>query len=283
MIPLGVRIMSTYAIGDVQGCYAELMLLLKKINFSATKDRLWFVGDLVNRGPNSLEVLRFVKNLGDKCVVVLGNHDLHLLAVVFGSQKYSDEDTFVDVLDADDKDELLHWLRYQKLCHYDEKLNFIVTHAGISPQWDLVTAMRCAAEVEKILQGDQYAEFFKYMYGNQPDRWDHNLLGWDRCRYITNAFTRMRYCDTEGRLNLTEKGPLGSAPDDLMPWYELLNSEWQKINIVFGHWAALMGKPSQTCITKNIFAIDTGCFWGQSLTALQLETQQLFSIDAVRS
>lgn len=275
--------MSTYAIGDVQGCFSELMLLLKKINFNSAKDRLWFVGDLVNRGLKSLKVLRFVKNLGDKCIVVLGNHDLHLLAVVYGDQQYSDEDTFVDVLDADDKDELLFWLRSQKLCHHDEKLNFVMTHAGIPPQWDLVTAQKCSCEVEQVLQSDQHVEFFKYMYGNQPDRWDNGLFGWDRYRYITNALTRMRYCDSEGRLDLTEKGPLKSAPDDLMPWYELLNPAWQKINIVFGHWAALMGKSNQIHIGENIFAIDTGCCWGNKLTALRLEDQQLFQVDAIQA
>ncbi|MGD9108540.1 MAG: symmetrical bis(5'-nucleosyl)-tetraphosphatase [Gammaproteobacteria bacterium] len=273
--------MSTYAIGDVQGCYAELLLLLEKIQFDPAKDRLWFVGDLVNRGPNSLEVLRFIKNLGDKCIVVLGNHDLHLLAVVFGSQKYHDEDTFVDVLDADDKDELLHWLRSQKLCHYDEKLNFVMTHAGIPPQWDLATMQQCAQEVEQILRSDKHVEFFKHMYGNQPDYWDSDLLGWDRYRYITNALTRMRYCDREGRLDLTEKGPLSSAPVGLIPWFEMLNPKNKNFNIVFGHWAALMGSATEAYVAKNIFAIDTGCCWGRKLTALQLETQRLYSVDAI--
>jgi len=273
--------MSTYAIGDVQGCFAELMQLLDKINFDSIHDKLWFAGDLVNRGPKSLEVLRFVKSLGDKCVVVLGNHDLHLLAVVFGGHRFNDEDTFVDVLDADDKDELLHWLRSQKLSHYDKNLNFIMTHAGIPPFWDLSKTQQCAQEVEQMLQSDRYVEFFKHMYGNQPDNWQDDLLSWNRYRYITNAFTRMRYCDSEGRLNLTEKGPLGSQPMHLIPWYELLNSSWKEFNIVFGHWAALMGESNETCIAKNIFAVDTGCYWGRKLTALQLETKQLFSVNAV--
>ncbi|MGD9152496.1 MAG: symmetrical bis(5'-nucleosyl)-tetraphosphatase [Gammaproteobacteria bacterium] len=270
--------MSTYAIGDVQGCYAELMLLLEKIKFSPAKDRLWFVGDLVNRGPKSLEVLRFIKNLGNKCVVVLGNHDLHLLAVVYGSQQYSDEDTFVDVLDADDKDELLLWLRSQKLCHYDEKLNFVMTHAGIPPQWDLATTQQCAQEVEQILQSNKHIEFFEHMYGNQPNYWNNDLLGWDRYRYITNALTRMRYCDNEGRLNLTEKGPIDNAPADLIPWFEMLNPKNKNFNIVFGHWAALMGSATEAYVAKNIFAIDTGCCWGRKLTALQLETRQLYGV-----
>lgn len=273
--------MSTYAIGDVQGCYAELILLLKKIEFDPAKDRLWFVGDLVNRGPKSLEVLRFIKNLEDKCIVVLGNHDLHLLAVVYGSQQYRDEDTFVDVLDADDKDELLFWLRSQKLCHYDEKLNFVMMHAGIPPEWDLVTTQQSALEVEQILRSDKHIEFFKHMYGDQPDHWDNELLGWDRYRYITNALTRMRYCDDEGRLNLTEKGPPGSVSENLIPWFKKLNPKNKKLNVVFGHWAALMGSTKEAYIAENIFAIDTGCCWGRKLTALQLETQQLYSVDAI--
>jgi bis(5'-nucleosyl)-tetraphosphatase (symmetrical) len=272
--------MSTYAIGDVQGCYAELIKLLDKINFNSTKDQLWFVGDLVNRGPKSLEVLRFIKDLGDKCIVVLGNHDLHLLAVVQGAQKYMPEDTFVDVLDADDKDELLTWLRQQKLCYFDKKLNFVMTHAGISPQWNLAKMQQCAQELEQVLQSDKCFEFLQHMYGNQPDFWDDNLISWDRYRYIANAFTRMRYCDEKGHLNLVEKGPLRSAPAHLKPWYKLLKPENKDLKIVFGHWAALMGKSHETDVAPNIFGIDTGCCWGRQLTALCLEDLQLFQVDA---
>lgn len=270
--------MPTYAIGDVQGCFVELKMLLEKIKFDSQQDQLWFAGDLVNRGPKSLEVLRFIKNLGDKCIIVLGNHDLHLLAVVQGAQKFNDEDTFVDVLDADDKDELLTWLRQQKLCHYDEKLNFVMTHAGISPQWDLAKTQQCARELEQILQSDKCFEFLKNMYGNYPDFWDDDLMSWDRYRYIANAFTRMRYCDKEGHLNLIEKGPLESAPAHLKSWYELLKPENKKFKIVFGHWAALMGKPHETDVAPNIFGLDTGCCWGRQLTALRLEDLKLFSI-----
>jgi len=277
--------MSTYAIGDVQGCFIELKMLLEKIKFNPAKDQLWFAGDLVNRGPKSLEVLRFIKSLGDKHIVVLGNHDLHLLAVTQGAQKYNDEDTFVDVLDADDKDELLHWLRQQKLCHYDKNLNFVMTHAGISPQWNLIKTQQCARELEQVLRGDTYLELFKHMYGNQPDFWSDDLLSWDRYRYIANAFTRMRYCDKHGHLNLIENGPLESAPAHLKPWYELLKPENKNLKIVFGHWAALMGKAHETDVAPNIFGLDTGCFWGRQLTALRLEDEKIFQVgsNGVRS
>jgi len=272
--------MPTYAIGDVQGCYAELMQLLELIKFDSSRDQLWFVGDLVNRGPQSLEVLRLVKNLGDKHITVLGNHDLHLLAVAHGCQKYHKDDTFVDVLKAKDSTELLSWLRCRPFLHYDKKLNFIMSHAGISPQWDLTKAQQCANEVERVLCSDDYLQLLQQMYGGQPDLWNDNLSGWDRYRYIVNAFTRMRYCDKDYRLDLIEKGPLGTQPKNLIPWYKLLNPQYKDTRIVFGHWAALMGKIDESNVAQNIFAIDTGCFWGRQLTALQLETLQSFQVDA---
>lgn len=272
--------MATYAIGDVQGCYAELIKLLEKINFNDSQDQLWFAGDLINRGSQSLEVLRLLKKLGNKHIVVLGNHDLHLLAVVYGGQKYNQDDTFVDVLDADDRDELLAWLRQQKLCHYDEKLNFIMTHAGIAPQWSLDKMQQCARELEQVLQTEKCSDFLRNMYGDQPDHWSEDLSGWDRYRYIANALTRMRYCDQQGRLDLHAKGALGSQPPHLIAWYELLKPENKKFNIVFGHWAALMGQPHETDVAPNIFGLDTGCCWGRQLTALRLDDRQLFQVNA---
>jgi bis(5'-nucleosyl)-tetraphosphatase (symmetrical) len=269
--------MATYVIGDVQGCYAELMMLLEKIKFDQSKDQLRFVGDLVSRGPQSLEVLRFIKKLKSKKVIVLGNHDLHLLAVAFGGRKTNPDDLLQDVLDSSDRDELLHWLRKQKLCHYDKKFNFLMAHAGISPQWDLVTAQRCAKEVEEILQGNQYVELFSHMYGDKPDVWSEDLQGWDRCRYIINAFTRIRYCDKNYHLNLSEKGPVGTQPDNLIPWFKTPNRGCADINIVFGHWASLMGQTNE----PHVFVVDTGCCWGKSLTALRLEDLALFHVAAI--
>jgi bis(5'-nucleosyl)-tetraphosphatase (symmetrical) len=267
--------MATYVIGDVQGCYTELVKLLDIIKFDTATDRLWFVGDLVNRGHQSLAVLRLVKSFGPQHSVVLGNHDLHLLVTAAGCQQLRSCDTFTDVLTAPDRDELLFWLRHCKFCHFDKKLNFIMTHAGIAPQWDLLTTQNCARELEKILQGDSYLEFFSHMYGDKPDYWNENLTGWDRYRYIVNALTRMRYCYQDGRLELSQKGPIGSQPHELVPWFALPERQCIGANIVFGHWASLVGRID----VSDIFAVDTGCCWGRKLTAMRLEDLQRFACE----
>ena len=266
--------MSTYAIGDIQGCYTELQRLLEHINFDPASDTLWFVGDLVNRGPDSLAVLRFVKSLGKQAISVLGNHDLHTLAVAHGHLKYHRNDNIDDVLHAEDCDELMHWLRHLPLLHHDAELDFTMLHAGLPPQWNLATAQACAREVEAVLQGPDYVHFLEHMYGNEPASWDESLEGIERLRFITNCFSRLRYCDPQGKLALEEKGKPGKQPAGLLPWFDVPDRKSIDIRIVFGHWSTLGTVESDT-----VYAIDTGCLWGGTLTALRLEDCHAFSID----
>lgn len=268
--------MSDYAIGDVQGCFDALMRLLDHIQFNDRSDRLWFVGDLVNRGPKSLEVLRFIKNLPIKACITLGNHDLHLLARIFNCTSWTNpDDTLDEVLAAEDSKELGHWLRQQPLLHYDAGLNIVMSHAGIAPVWNLAEAKLHAKEVEQVLMQENFCEFLAVMYGNQPDFWDDRLHGFDRLRIIVNYFTRMRLCDSSGRLFLSLKGTLAQAPANLIPWYEVPARKLIEADIVFGHWAALGGK----CSAIRVHAIDTGCFWGNPLTALRLQDKKRFLIN----
>lgn len=258
--------MAVYAIGDVQGCYDELLALLERIAFDPAADRLWFVGDLVNRGPQSLQALRFVQGLGHSAQCVLGNHDLHLLAVAAGHERCGRHDTFQDVLMAPDRDELLDWLRRLPLLHHDGATGFTMIHAGLPPQWDLAQARACAAEVEAVLRGPAYGEFLMQMYGDEPLIWSDALSGVARLRFITNCLTRLRFCDAEGRLALHEKGPPGSQPAPYLPWFEAPNRKSRDLNIVCGHWSALREYAAQ-----GIHALDTGCVWGGRLSALRLD------------
>lgn len=263
--------MATYAIGDIQGCLAELHDLLELIRFDPARDRLWFTGDLVNRGPHSLETLRFIKGLGETAASVLGNHDLHLLAVASGASKVKRKDTFAAVLNAPDRDELLDWLRCLPLLHSDGA--FYLIHAGLPPQWDMPTALRCADEVQALLRDDAYAEFFPHMYGDLPDRWSEDLRGWDRIRFITNCFTRMRYCTANGRLDLKEKVPPGQQSRGLLPWFRVPGRCSEGVKILFGHWSALSFHAENGC-----FGLDTGCLWGGELTALRLDTLERYAV-----
>lgn len=267
--------MPDYAIGDVQGCYDPLQRLLELIDFNEKEDCLWFVGDLVNRGPDSLAVLRFIYSLPVKPKITLGNHDLHLLGLLFGGQPWKGhDDTLEEVMLADDGEELGHWLRKQSLLCRSSELNIVMCHAGIAPLWDLSKAVDLANELEAVLSGDSYHEFFAQMYGNKPDIWSDDLVGLDRLRVITNYFTRMRYCDAHGRLDLGYKGTLSKAPNHLYPWFAVPCRKEIEMDIVFGHWAALMGRSSH----PRIHAIDTGCLWGGQLTALRLQDRQRFSV-----
>lgn len=255
--------MSIYAIGDIQGCFDDLQRLLTEIKFNKKKDQLWFVGDLVNRGPKSLETLRFIKSLGESAVCVLGNHDLHLLALAYGLSPYRAKDTLKPILKAKDRDELLDWLRNRPLFHYND--DFCLLHAGLPPQWDFSLAKKMAAQVEKALRGDDYLAFFKVMYGNEPDQWRDKLKISEQLRFTVNCFTRLRFCDTKGRLDFKYNGKLGSQPDHLVPWFDAPNRKNADLKIVFGHWSALGYHESNQC-----YAIDTGCLWGGQLTALKL-------------
>ncbi len=265
--------MSTYAIGDIQGCFDELQKLLQLIKFDAEKDRLWFVGDLVNRGPKSLQVLRFVKNLPDP-IVVLGNHDLHLLTVFNRTNHLHGEHSLQDVLQAPDRHELIDWLRARPLLHHDEKLGYVLVHAGIYPNWTLPQAKIYASEIEKILRSKNYATYLRHMYGDEPSMWHKNLTGMERFRFIINCFTRMRFCNVHNRLDLYETGSPDAAPPGYMPWFKVPNRKTTQYKIIFGHWAALEGKAN----TANIYALDTGCVWGGALTALRLEDEHIFSV-----
>lgn len=274
--------MATYAIGDVQGCFRELKKLLDLIKFSIKNDTLWFAGDIVNRGPESLETLRFIKSLGDNAITVLGNHDIHLLAAA-QTNKAHRKDTFDQIFAADDRDELLDWLRCQPLFHHDQKSGYSMVHAGIAPQWDLIKIQALAKEVEDVLAGKNYKEYLAIIYGNQPDIWSDDLQGWDRLRCITNFLTRLRFCDQKGRMDFEEKGAPGNQPDHLHPWYEIKNRKSTDLKIIFGHWSThkLADKSiaGQSNATQNVFPIDTGCLWGGELTAFRLDDQRLFQLD----
>lgn len=267
--------MAVYAIGDVQGCYDDLMGLLEEIRFDPSKDRLWFTGDLVNRGPDSLRTLRFIRDLGDSAITVLGNHDLHMLALAEDRAPVHRSDTLEEIFSAPDREELLTWVRHQPLMHHDENLHFTMVHAGIAPQWDLALAQQCANEVESVLKSEDYLEFLSRMYGNEPDIWNENLEGWERLRFITNCFTRLRYCNADGQLCLKSQGEPGTQPDGYMPWFEVPDRHSKDMRIVFGHWSTL-GLYRE----NGVYALDTGCLWGGLLTAMHLETDlSIYSYD----
>ena len=269
--------MNDYAIGDIQGCFSALKHLLHHVKFNEHTDRLWFVGDLVNRGPESLAVLRFIKQLPLTPRITLGNHDLHLLSQLFGDNPWQNhDDTLEDILTAPDAKELGHWLRKQAILYHDPELNVVMCHAGINPTWDLAQAKACALALEDVLAGPDYCHFLTHMYGNKPDHWSPNLTGMARLRVICNYFTRMRFCDIKGHLSLHYKGTIEHAPASLYPWYTVPTRQDIPADIVFGHWAALNGQ----CPHPRIHAIDTGCLWGGELTALRLQDMQRFSVSA---
>ncbi|EKD72398.1 MAG: hypothetical protein ACD_45C00684G0006 [uncultured bacterium] len=266
--------MTTYAIGDVQGCFSALEKLLQKIHFDARKDTLWFTGDLVNRGSQSLEAIRFVKSLGESQRMVLGNHDLHLLALAHQAHLGWRDDTLTDILTAPDREELIDWLLQQPLFYYDVSLGYAMVHAGLASAWNLAIAKRLAKEVEDILQSERRYEFFQHMYGNNPNQWNDKLQGWNRIRCIVNYFTRARFCHSDGSLELSTKENISAEETNLIPWFNVPERASADLKIIFGHWAALGGITH----TPNVFALDTGCVWGFCLTAMRLEDEQRFSV-----
>ncbi|MDO8412830.1 MAG: symmetrical bis(5'-nucleosyl)-tetraphosphatase [Gallionellaceae bacterium] len=266
--------MARYAIGDIQGCYAELQQMLALINFDPAIDTLWLVGDLVNRGPGSLEVLRLVKSLGHAAITVLGNHDLHLLAVAEGVAELHRSDTLQTILDAPDREELLAWLRAQRVLYVEEE--FILVHAGLSPDWTVTQAQQLAHEVEAALRGNDYHVFLSRMYGNHPDHWSNELSGYARLRVITNVLTRMRICTEQGAMEFKFKGEVQEVPAGYMPWFEVPGRASLDATIIFGHWSALGLK-----ITPQLIALDTGCLWGGPLSAIRLEDRELFQVQCV--
>jgi bis(5'-nucleosyl)-tetraphosphatase (symmetrical) len=263
--------MPTYAVGDLQGCQSSLLRLLDELKFNLAADRLWFVGDLVNRGPDSLDVLRFIKNLGDAAISVLGNHDLHLLALAEGFGKVHKGDTLDAILAAPDRDELLAWLRRQKLAWREG--DFLMVHGGVLPAWTVDDTMQRAAEAEAALQGAHYRDFFAQMYGNVPVAWDDSLEGIERLRVIVNAFTRLRYCSAAGEMEFHHKGAPGTQPPGWLPWFEVPGRRSAAATIVTGHWSTL------GLINRNdLISLDTGCLWGGRLTAVRLEDRKVFAV-----
>ena len=262
--------MATYVIGDLQGCYDELLQLLDQIGFNQD-DRLWLTGDLVNRGPRSLETLRFVHSLGEQAVTVLGNHDLHLLALAAGVDRKT-HPTLEPILQAPDREELLDWLRHQPLLHDDKALGHVMTHAGIPHIWSLKQARALSAELEQVLQGPDCYAFLHQMYGDQPDCWQDDLSGMDRWRAITNYFTRMRFITESGRLEFKGNGAPETAPEGFAPWYRQPRLVPLKRIQLFGHWAALGFHREH-----QVVALDSGCVWGNTLTAYRLEDACVFT------
>ena len=261
--------MATYAIGDVQGCFASLKGLLEQIAFHPQRDRLWFVGDLVNRGPDSLATLRFVKSLGEGAVCVLGNHDLHLVAVAAGHGELREQDTLHATLDAPDADELIDWLRTRPLMHVED--GYAMVHAGLLPSWTVARALELAHEVEQKLRGRGYDTVLARMYGNEPDRWNDALRGDERRRVIINAMTRMRVCTVKGVMRLRYKGDGTELPPGVVPWFAVPGRASRATPIIFGHWSAL-----DLVLEPNVIGLDTGCLWGRKLSALRLEDRRLF-------
>ncbi|GLS25626.1 symmetrical bis(5'-nucleosyl)-tetraphosphatase [Marinibactrum halimedae] len=265
--------MATYVVGDLQGCLSPLLALLESVNFNEKHDELWVTGDIVNRGPQSLQTLQFLYRLRHCVTAVLGNHDLHLLAVAAGVKQASRSDTLDNILVAHDREELLRWLRQLPLVHHCPDRAITMVHAGLPPQWSLSTALSLSAEIEKVLKDESSAlTFYQNMYGNTPNRWDPTLEGFERLRLITNYCTRMRFCASDGTLELTAKGSPINPPEGYQPWYAHDNRMTQDDTLLFGHWAALEGKTG----VKNAIGLDTGCVWGGCLTLLRLEDRQRF-------
>jgi len=263
--------MATYAIGDVQGSYAELRALLEAAAFDRRRDRLWFVGDLVNRGPSSLATLRFVRELGERAVAVLGNHDLHLLAVAHGFAKPREGDTLEEVLSAPDRDLLLDWLRRRPMMHVEADQALV--HAGLLPQWGISRAIELAGEVEEALRGPGYGGFLARLYGSRPDRWEENLRGIDRLRVIVNAMTRLRFCTSQGVMEFETKGEAGEPPEGYLPWFEVPRRRSGTHTVIFGHWSALGLR-----VEPKLLALDSGCVWGGKLSAVRLEDRRLYQV-----
>ncbi|MFV3329355.1 symmetrical bis(5'-nucleosyl)-tetraphosphatase [Pseudomonas sp. NY15437] len=261
--------MATYAVGDLQGCLEPLKCLLEQVQFDPAADTLWLVGDLVNRGPASLDTLRFLYAMRDSLVCVLGNHDLHLIAVAYNAERLKKNDTLREIIEAPDGPQLIEWLRQMPLIHHDAQRDITLVHAGIPPQWSVEKALLRAAEVEKALRDDtQLPLFLDGMYGNEPAKWDKKLHGIERLRVITNYFTRMRFCTPDGKLDLKSKEGLDTAPPGYAPWFSYAERKAAGRKIIFGHWAALEGR----CDVPGLFALDTGCVWGGSMTLMNVDT-----------
>lgn len=267
--------MAHYAIGDIQGCFESFQQLLEEIGFNPGRDTLWLVGDLINRGPDSLAVLRWARQHEEALRIVLGNHDLHALAVAEGFVQPHRSDTLQPLLDAPDRDVLLDWLRHRALAYGEDE--YLMIHAGLLPQWECMQALELAQEVEAALQGPHYRDFFSRMYGNHPNHWEDSLQGMDRLRLVTNALTRLRVCDAQGVMDFRFKGEVEKIPAGLMPWFDVPNRKCMDKTLIFGHWSAL-----GLVLRDNVIALDTGCLWGGQLTALRLEDRRVFQVPCAK-
>lgn len=263
--------MRTFVVGDLQGCYDPFRRLLDKAGFDPDRDRLWLVGDLVNRGPQNVEILRFVKGLGKAATTVLGNHDLSLLMLSAGYGKRSKGDTIQDVLEAPDCAELLDWLRHQPLMHYEQGVAMV--HAGLLPDWTIEEALELAAEVEEKLSGDDYRDFLANMWGSEPAAWFDDLEGWSRLRVVVNAMTRLRFCSAIGVMEFKTKGEVDNAPPGCMPWFSVPGRRSQGTTIVCGHWSALGLR-----VEKHFIALDSGCLWGRELSGVWLPAREVVQV-----
>ena len=269
--------MATYAVGDIQGCYAEFAALLDEVSFDERRDALWLLGDLINRGPDSLAVMERVMALGDRVTAVLGNHDLHFLAIWYGGHPARNTDTFTDLLAAPAAPAIAEWLRRKPFFHQDPNLGYAMVHAGILPGWTFADAQAASDELMEVLAGPEFQGYFRNLYGDRPRKLKKRLVGMDRWRILTNCFTRIRLVDAKGRLNFKHKGALRDAPPNCRPWYELAEGALDGQRLLFGHWAALDGHTGK----DNLIALDTGCVWGRSLTALCLERGERVVIPAM--
>ena len=263
--------MAIYAIGDIQGCFEPLRALLRKIDFQPDNDTLWFAGDLVNRGPDSLKSLRYVKSLGRSAVTVLGNHDIHLMALYYGLRSRDKDPTLEQVLDAPDIDELINWLQQQPILHVQD--NFVLVHAGLHPHWSMDTAVQLADELHHHISQIHDKSTLASLYGPTDGSWQEAENTDLRLRYAVNCFTRMRFCNEQGELDFKHSNAPGEQPAHLMPWFTLKDRQTKSEDIIFGHWAAL-GVHQQ----PGIYALDSGCVWGNSLTALRLDDLTYFSV-----
>lgn len=273
--------MATYAIGDLQGCLDPLLQLLDQLDYSPDRDKLWFAGDLINRGPQSLECLRYVKALGDKAITVLGNHDLHLLAALAKVRKPSRKDTLQEILDAPDCDELCDWIRHLPLMHSDSQLQTTMVHAGLHPSLDLSTARQLASDVEQQLQADDYVDFLAEMYGNEPAQWTPELSGYDRLRFGVNCFTRMRYLQADGSMDFATTCHPDDAPEGLTPWFRYCKRLPLEHAIVFGHWSTVGDTRSGDDQALKVHGLDRGCVWGGSLAAIEIPSMKMVETPCV--
>lgn len=265
--------MTDYAVGDIHGCYTMLRRLLDRAGFSPSRDRLWVVGDIINRGPDSLQSLRYVANLGHSATVVLGNHDMHYLAVALGGHRTRGKDTLTAILQAPDRDWLTHWLCRQEMCVYDRPRNLVMVHAGLPHIWSASEAESYGKELCEVIRGPNASEFFRHMYGNEPSRWDPELQGVERWRVITNYFARMRFIAADGTLELATKESAGAAPDGFAPWFSHPRAD--DVRVLFGHWAALQGQTGN----PQFIGLDTGCVWGGELTLMNLDSGETLGCD----